>query len=167
MKNPRYLISTVYAPDTETKGETFLWYRPMPRLQLGVALLWKQGAFRALGNYELVTEGRSHPNLRVGVGLQGIATGNPGYFVTTEKTWRGEAGNLNMFVGTGWRANEDHAHPLGGFKFSPVNTPFTLGVQWDGHSYHPFMTAYVRDGITVGAYAIEGKKLGLMMSFAF
>jgi hypothetical protein len=139
----------------------------MPRLQLGVAFLWKQGAFRALGNYELVTEARSHPNLRIGVGLQGIATGNPGYFVTSEKTWRGEAGTMNAFVGIGLRANEKHSHPLGGFKFSPVNTPFTFGLQWDGHHHHPFVTAYVRNGVTVGAYAIEGKKLGLMMSVAF
>ncbi|MFN3728485.1 MAG: hypothetical protein ACK4XJ_02070 [Fimbriimonadaceae bacterium] len=153
----------MWAPGTATEGESFLWYRPEERLQIGVALLWKQGAFRGLGNYVLIPETKSTPNLRAGFGLQGIGTGNPGYFVTSEKNWALPEGDLNLYGGMGWRANESHSHLLGGVKFSPRG-PWTLGFQHDGHDGHPFI-AYRYQEYALGAYLIAGKSLGIMFSW--
>lgn len=159
----KWLFNNVYAPSTETASESFLWYRPMDRLQLGVALLWKQGAFRGLANYEALQETAKSPNLKVGLGLQGIGTGNPGFFATSEKNWAFPSGNLNVFGGIGFRANEDHAHGLGGFKFS-FPGPWTMGLQLDGHNAHPFVT-YGWDRHSVGLYLIETKSLGFMWGY--
>lgn len=150
-----------------TEGESFLWYKATDRLQVGVAYLWKQGAFRGLGNYVLIEETARLPNLKAGLGLQGIATGNPGYFVTSEKNFSAAEGSMNMFGGIGLRANEDHAHPLAGMKFSPAKTPFTFGFQWDGHGSHFFGTVGLDSRTTIGAYLIESKLLGIMLSVGF
>lgn len=156
----------MYAPDTVTEGETFLWHNVDDRLQVGVALLWKQGAFRGLANYEVVKETEKSPNLRIGLGLQGISTGNPGYFVTTEKTWKNGDDHLGAFVGVGWRANENHPHLIGGGKITPDGGNATLGIQLDGHRVHPFGTYRVQPNLTLGAYWIEMKSLGIMVSLS-
>jgi len=162
---PKWQIVTVIAPATVTYGESFIWHRPLPRLQVGVALLWKQGAFRGLGNYELIPQTAKSPNLRIGFGLQGIGTGNPGYFATSEKTLEGSVGIVTGYVGIGWRANEDHSHGLAGLKFTPKGQPWTVGFQADGHSLHEFVTYQTRDGWSIGAYLIESKMPGLMFSW--
>jgi|GEM_PF-1245226 len=159
---PKWQLTTVVAPATETVAETFLWYRPSPKLQIGTALLWKQGSFRFLGNYELIPERARTPNLRVGFGVQGIGTGNPGYFATSEKSFRVKGGSVNAYVGVGFRSNENHGHLLGGIKYSP-NGPWTLGLQDDGHDKHPFVT-YSRRDWTVGFYLIGLRSPGLMFS---
>jgi hypothetical protein len=158
-------MSNVWAPGTVTEGESFLWYRAEPRLQLGIAYLWNQRAFRGLGNYTLLRETERTPGVHVGVGLQGIGTGNPGYFATTEKTFRSESGSLNGFVGVGFRANESHGHLLGGFKFTPEDGPWTLGVQADGHNVHPFITRRF-DDMALGLYLVNSKTLGVMVSWS-
>ncbi|HJP83791.1 MAG TPA: hypothetical protein VJ835_09830 [Fimbriimonadaceae bacterium] len=166
MEIPKWQITTVIAPATDTVAETFVWYRPIDRLQIGAALLWKQGAFRGLANYQLVKETVSQPSIRVGFGLQGIGTGNPGYFATMEKSLFLKEGGITAYAGVGFRTNEDHAHGLGGVKFSPADTPWTLGVQFDGHWAHPFATYRLKDGWSVGAYLVESRTPGLMISWA-
>lgn len=121
---------------------------------------------RGLANYELVKETPEHPNVRIGFGLQGISTGNPGYFITSEKTHYSEALSASAYVGFGIRTNEDHGHALGGFKVTPKNGDWTLGVQMDGHAFNPFVTYRVTKGVTVGYYWIDTKTGGLMVSFA-
>ncbi len=86
-----------------TEGESFLWYRPEPRVQLGLAYLWEQKAFRVLGNYVLLEETTTAPNLKVGFGIQSITTGNPGYYATTEKNLRFKEGRLNVYAGIGFQ----------------------------------------------------------------
>ena len=147
-------------------GETFVWYRATDRLQIGAALLWKQGAVRGLANYELIPERAIAPNLRVGFGLQGIGTGNPGYFATSEKTFSLKEGSLTSYIGIGFRTNEDHTHGLGGVKLTPAGSLWTLGVQFDGHWVHPFVTLSLRDGWTAGVYFVEGRSLGLLIGWA-
>lgn len=154
----------MYAPETVTRGETFLWYRVDPKLQVGLAYLWKQEAFRVLGNYEVVAQTATKPNLRVGFGIQGIATGNPGYFATSEKNFSLPEGEAMAYVGIGYRSNEDHAHFLGGAKFTPKTSKFTLGVQLDGHEVHPLVSMQLASDLTIGAYWIETRTLGLMLS---
>lgn len=152
--------STVYAPFTATKGETFVWYSPSSRLHLGVAYLWKQGAFRALGNYALNQESEKIPLFRVGLGMQGIATGNPGYFATAEKNFKN---NVNAYVGIGFRSNESHGHGLWGIK-KTWNSRYTLGIQDDGHQRHPFFTVGL-GAQSVGVYLIGGERPALMWSW--
>jgi hypothetical protein len=130
-----------------------------------VALLWKQGAFRGLGNYELLPEKGDTPSLRVGFGLQGIGTGNPGYFATSEKTWTDQWGTWTGYVGLGYRSNEDHAHGLGGLKLS-LPGPWTFGAQLDGHNAHLFTSHSLNQQWSVGLYWVELKSLGVMVSFA-
>ncbi|MBC8065821.1 MAG: hypothetical protein H7Y17_13395 [Chlorobia bacterium] len=154
------------APATTTFGETFVWHRPLGRLQVGVALLWKQGAFRGLANYEVIKETAKAPNLRVGFGVQGIGTGNPGYFATSEKTFAIPAGALTGYLGIGYRSNEDHAHGLAGVKFTPTQSAWTIGLQLDGHWAHPFAAYRIGKGSSAGAYLVEGKSPGLMVSWA-
>jgi hypothetical protein len=158
-------MNTVYAPTTETVAETFLWYQAAPRLSLGVAHLWKQNALRFLGSYQLVRETERLPSFSVSVGLQGIGTGNPGYAGTFEKNWTVGEGRLNAFAGVGWRSNENHAHPLGGIKYSPDGR-LTFGYQHDGHQGHPFVTYSVGQWIG-GVYLIGGRSPALMSGYRF
>lgn len=145
-------------------AETFLWYRPNPRLQLGSALLWKQGAFRALASYDVIPERARTPNLRVGFGVQGIGTGNPGYFATSEKNLATTGGHWNAYLGVGFRSNESHGHALGGLRYSALGSPWSLGIQNDGHASHPFVTHRTRD-VTLGIYLVEMRSPGFMLSF--
>lgn len=156
------MLTSVWAPTTATTGESFLWYNVDRRLRLGLALLWKQGAFRVLGNYEVVSETTKAPNLRVGYGLQGIGVGNPGYFATVEKSLLTGGTSLNAYIGIGYRSNENHGHLLGGVKASPAG-PWTLGLQIDGHELHPFVN-YTLGRHAVGLYLIGLKSPGLMLN---
>lgn len=114
----------------------------------------------------LIPQQNGKPNLRVGIGLQGIATGNPGYFATSEKVWTSRKNDYSAYVGIGFRANENHAHMLGGAKVTPNHGPWTIGVQLDGHSKHPFVTRRMAPNIALGAYWIETKSLGVMISLS-
>lgn len=153
-------MNTVYAPSTVTTAETFLWYRASPRLQLGLAHLWKQGAFRGLGSYRFVDETARSPSLSLSVGVQGIGTGNPGYGLTMEKNVRAGDTDLNAFVGLGLRSNEAHGHPIGGLKVSRGS--WTLGFQHDGHQGHPFVTTAHREWV-FGFYLIGGQRAAWMV----
>jgi len=159
-------MSTVWAPGSATEGETFLWYRPTDRLQVGAAFLWKQGAFRGLGSYTLVPETPTVPRISVGLGLQGIGTGNPGYFATAEKTRVLPEGSVTAYVGVGFRANEGHGHLLGGARMTPTGSPWTLGVQADGHNVHPFVSRRFND-LTLGLYLVNLKSPGLLIAYAW
>lgn len=143
-----------------------MWVRPLRRLQIGTAFLWKQGAFRGLANYELIPSRGKSPSLRIGFGLQGIGTGNPGYFATSEKGWAGSWGTASGYLGVGLRTNEDHGHLLGGFKFTPSRSLWTVGFQNDGHDTHPFVTRSLGGGFTAGAYLIALKSPGLLISYS-
>ena len=149
-----------------TKGETFLWRTVDDKLQIGVAYLWKQSAFRGLANYILIPQKGEMPNLRVGLGLQGIATGNPGYFATSEKVWTSGKNDYSIYAGIGFRANENHGHLVGGGKVTPNHGTWTIGVQLDGHNKHPFVNQRVSPNLAIGAYWIEMKSLGVMISLS-
>jgi hypothetical protein len=162
----RWFLNAVYAPGSVTTAETFLWYRVSDRLKLGVAHLLEQNAFRALGTYRLVPERGQLPSINASVGVQGIGTGNPGYALTAEKNFGNFGpGNLNTYLGVGWRANEDHAHLLGGVKYSPDGR-WTVGFQHEGHNGHPFVT-YGQDSWVGGLYLIEGRSLGYMVGVRY
>ncbi|MEZ0326289.1 MAG: hypothetical protein ACAH95_10315 [Fimbriimonas sp.] len=126
-------------------------------------MLWKQGAFRGLVNYALVPETAHSPAINVGAGLQGIGTGNPGYFAVAEKSFSRSNCTFSGYLGIGYRTNEPHAHMLGGAKFTPAKSPWTLGVQADGHNVHPFVTRSFGD-LTLGLYLVNLKSPGLMVS---
>jgi hypothetical protein len=162
----KWLLNTVYAPSSVTEGETFLWHNVDSRLQLGVAFLWKQEAFRGLANYELIEPGASGWNLRVGFGLQGISTGNPGYFATSEKSVSSPDADVSVYLGVGFRTNEDHGHLLGGFKITPKQGNLTFGAQMDGHDVNPFVTYRLAPGVTAGYYWIDTRTNGWMISIA-
>lgn len=157
------MLTSVWAPTTATTGESFLWYNVDSKLRLGLALLWKQGAFRFLGNYELIAETPRSPNLRVGYGLQGIGVGNPGYFATAEKFHTNRSVSVTGYLGVGYRSNENHGHLLGGIKASPAG-PWTIGVQIDGHDVHPFLN-YSLGRHAIGLYLIELRSPGVMLNF--
>lgn len=147
-------------------GETFLWYRVNPRLTVGVAHLWKQNAFRGLAAYQIAPEKGDLPMINASIGLQGIGTGNPGLSLTAEKNFSLGKGIMgNAYVGAGYRTNENHLHPVGGFKISPDGKLY-LGVQHDGHQTHPFATYSVGQMIG-GVYLINGKRLAYMLGARF
>jgi hypothetical protein len=127
-----------------------------------VAYLWEPSAFRALANWEAIPETANLPNLRLLAGVQGIGTGNPGYAATSEKNFAVTGGSVNVFLGIGFRSNENHGHLLGGAKFSS-NGPWAVGFQNDGHRVHPFAT-YDIGRTTLGVYLIEMKSPGLVVS---
>jgi hypothetical protein len=159
----KWLFSNVWAPATATEAESFLWYSVDDRLQVGVAYLWKQRAFRGMGSYKLVKETAKSPAITAGLGLQGIGTGNPGYFVTAEKGFSFKTGSASAYLGAGFRTNENHGHMLGGVKFTPLNTPWTLGLQADGHNLHPFVT-HAFPEFTLGLYLVNMKLPGVLFS---
>ncbi|HSI73627.1 MAG TPA: hypothetical protein VK934_10675, partial [Fimbriimonas sp.] len=148
-----------------TTDETFIWYQASPRLQLGVAHLLKQNAFRGLASYNVLPEKVQTPALNVSVGVQGIGTGNPGYSGTLEKNWKWSTGSLNVYAGLGFRANEDHAHAVGGAKFTFPNG-IALGIQDEGHERNPFVT-YSRSTWTVGIYLVGGKRAAYLVGNRF
>ncbi len=135
-------------------------------MQLGLAFLWKQAAFRALASWQAIQETDHIPSVSLSAGIQGIGTGNPGFSITTEKNLRfDDGGFINGFVGLGYRTNESHVHPLGGFKWSP-DGKFSLGFQHDGHDGHPF-TTYSIENYVVGVYLIGGDRPALMAGFRY
>lgn len=119
-----------------------------------------------MANYELIPAEGKAPNLRVGFGLQGIGTGNPGFFATSERSWAGNWGVVSGYLGVGYRTNEDHGHLLGGFKWTPSTSPWTLGLQNDGHESHPFVSRNLGRGFTGGLYLVGLKSPGLMISYS-
>jgi len=155
------MTNTLWVPGSETEAETFLWHTPQPRLNFGLAYLHRQEALRVLGTYEVVPSYRGLPNLRLGFGVQGIGTGNPGYFATTEREVRTPSGALASFAGIGFRANESHSHGLLGLRFSP-NGPWSFGAQLDGHGRHLFVT-HDASATTFGVYLVDMKSFGLLV----
>ncbi|HMS56033.1 MAG TPA: hypothetical protein PKA27_11595, partial [Fimbriimonadaceae bacterium] len=156
-----------YAPTTVTVDETFMWYQAHPRLQVGLAHLWKQNAVRYLASLRIAEETARTPGINVSAGVQGIGTGNPGYGVTAEKNWTLPSGSVNAYGGVGFRSNESHAHMLGGFKFTPSGSPMTVGLQLDGHAKHPFVTYSLPKGWVVGAYLLDLKSPAIMVGVRF
>jgi hypothetical protein len=160
-----FTLTTVIAPTTVTRAETFLWYRADARTQVGVAHLWKQNAVRFLASHQFVPETAKLPSLNVSVGIQGIGTGNPGYSMTFEKSITTKLGRITGFTGIGLRSNESHGHGLIGLK---LNTPsgWVYGFQHDGHQTHPFVIKNVGDYL-VGGYLIALKSPALMIGYRF
>lgn len=161
----RWLINSVYAPGSETDGETFLWYEVSPRLSLGLGYLWKQNAVRFLGSLTAVPETLTTPSFNIMVGVQGIGDGNPGYAGTFEKNWSVGADKFNAYIGVGFRSNENHAHLIGGIKYTFANG-LALGVQDDGHERNPFVT-YGKDWWTVGLYLVDGQRPAYLVGARF
>ncbi len=52
---------------------------------------------------------------------------------------------------------------LGGAKYTPSLSPWTIGVQADGHNVHPFVTRAFHD-LTLGVYLVNLKSPGFMVS---
>ncbi len=123
---------------------------------MGVAYLHKQSAFRGLVAYTLSPETDKLPSLNGSIGVQGIGTGNPGYSLTLDKHFIQSVGTFNVFVGLGYRSNEDHLHPLGGVRYD-FSSGLTLGLQADGHDLNPFATYRLCD-VFGGLYLINGKR---------
>jgi hypothetical protein len=161
----KWQINTVYAPGSLTTAETFIWYQAHPRIQIGVAELAKQRAFRFLASVVLLPETERAPSLNASVGVQGIGTGNPGYSVTAEKNFMLTQGNLNVYAGLGFRSNENHVHPVAGIKYS-LPSGFTFGLQEDGHQLSPFAT-YSKDWWTVGVYVVGFKNVAYLVGVRF
>jgi hypothetical protein len=118
-----------------------------------------------LGNYVVIEETANTPNLKVGAGVQGIGTGNPGYFATTEKNFQWAEGTLNVYAGIAYRANEDHGHMVGGVKLDP-HGPWAIGLQLDGHQGNPYMT-HSFDRFVVGFYLVGYEKPGYLLGVRF
>lgn len=148
-----------------TTAETFIWRRVNPRLQIGLAHLWRQNAFRALAAWQPIVETEHTPALNLSAGVQGIGTGNPGYAATLEKNFALREGRLNVYGGVGFRSNENHAHFVGGIKYSPSNQ-WSIGIQDDGHAVNPFVT-YSWDRWLAGLYLIESEHPAFMVGARF
>jgi hypothetical protein len=161
----KWLLNSVYAPTTETKDETFLWYSVNPRLTLGVGFLLEQGAFRALGSYVLSPETATLPSTNFSAGVQGIGTGNPGISLTTEKNFNISTGNINAFVGVGYRTNVRTLRAVGGVKFSP-DRHWTVGYQNDGENQYPFLT-YSSGVMSYGVYLIGFESPAVLVGTRF
>lgn len=152
-------------PGSLTEAETFLWYSVSPGLKIGAAYLHEQEAVRVLASLRVASETPSRPGLFVSAGVQGVGTGNPGFAATMEKNFRGENGTINIFAGAGLRTNENHAHPVAGFRLS-LHNGISMGVQHDGHQSHPFVT-YSKDSFIAGFYLVGGEAPGYMAGLRF
>ncbi len=161
----RWLINSVWAPDSETEGETFLWYKVHERLSLGIGYLWRQNAFRFLGSLTVVPETPKTPSFNIMVGVQGIGDGNPGYAGTFEKNFAVGEDELNAYIGIGLRSNEDHGHLIGGIKYT-FASGLSLGIQDDGHERNPFVT-YSFDRWTTGIYLVDGRRPAYLVGARF
>lgn len=115
-------------------------------------------------NYELISEKPDSPSLRIGFGLQGIATGNPGFFATSEKKWILQHFGLDAYVGIGYRTNENHFHALAGGKIS-FHDGISLGIQSDGHERNLFLT-WSKDMLSIGFYWINFESPAFMISLS-
>lgn len=158
-------MNTVWAPTSVTRAESFLWYKAHPRLQLGIAFLWKQTAFRFLASVQLSPETAKMPAVNASAGIQGIGTGNPGYSVTLEKNFNPGGHRVNAYIGIGFRANESHSHAVGGVKFA-LNQNWTVGYQHDGHQQNPFVT-FGQGQAFGGIYLLNFERPALMFGMKF
>ncbi len=116
-----------------------------------------------LVGYTFLPETERLPSLNGSIGVQGIGTGNPGYSLTLDKQFIRPEGTFNVFLGLGYRSNEDHLHPLGGARFE-FASGFTLGVQADGHDVNPFATYRLGDAFG-GLYLINGKRPAYIIGY--
>lgn len=158
-------MNTVYAPGSVTTDETFLWYRANPRVQIGLANLWKQDAYRFLASVTALPETETMPAFNLSAGVQGIGTGNPGYSGTFEKNWNSSIGSLNAYVGLGFRSNENHSHAVWGAKLMSTSG-FGFGFQDDGHMTSPFAT-FSRGNTTAGLYFVDFKRPAYLIGTRF
>jgi len=156
-------LTSVWIPESATKVESFIWLRPIHRFQVGVAHLWEQNSYRILANTILIPETKTTPALRIGAGIQESLIGNPGYFGFVEKHFPIGGGSLHVFSGIGFRSNENHGHPLVGFKYSSMKE-FTLGLQSDGHLDNFFVSQTVGE-FTITLYWIDFETLGMGLSW--
>lgn len=101
------------------------------------------------------------PSLKVGAGIQGIATGNPGYYANLEKNFHLKEFAVNVYAGIGLRSNEDHSHGLGGVKLI-FHNPWRLGIQLDGHETHPYI-AYDAGPWVAGFYWANIERPGYLI----
>lgn len=115
-------------------------------------------------NTVLVSESKGIPTLRIGAGVQESLTGNPGYFGIAEKHFSIANGSLHLFSGVGFRSNENHGHPVAGFKFSPTKN-FTFGFQSDGHWDNAFVAKTDKE-FTITLYLIDLEMFGIGLSWA-
>ncbi|CAN5382714.1 hypothetical protein BH11ARM1_BH11ARM1_00200 [soil metagenome] len=163
--NYKWLLNSVYAPTTETEGESFLWYSVNERLTIGTGFLWKQGAFRALGAYILAPETVQMPSLNFMAGVQGIGSGNPGVALTGEKNFAQKSGNLNIFGGVGYRTNRKILRAVGGVKYN-MDQHWTVGYQNDGVNQYPF-ASFSEGAMSYGAYLIGFQSPAFMVGTRF
>lgn len=159
------MVNSVYAPGSATADETFVWYRVSPRLELGLAYLLKQGAFRGLASYQLVSESANAPSVNVSAGIQGIGTGNPGFSMTFEKNVTIGSQQLNGYVGGALRSNTGEFSIIGGVK-ATLTKGLSLGVQHDGIQLSPFIT-YGLDRMTLGLYIVGGNRPAYLVGMRF
>jgi hypothetical protein len=113
----------------------------------------------------VVDEGPKTPNLKVGAGVQGIGTGNPGFFATSEKNFLWPDGGINVYAGLAARSNEDHVHGVGGVRLDP-HGPWALGLQLDGHQGHPYLT-HATGRIVLGFYLVGYERAGYLVGVRF
>lgn len=99
------------------------------------------------------------------VGVQGIGTGNPGYSSTLEKNFKLGENTLNVYVGLGFRSNENHGHGVGGIRYS-LKSGIGLGIQEDGHQHSPFVT-YSHEKWVVGLYYVGFKNPAYLFGYRF
>jgi len=148
-------------PGSVTEAETFLWFRPSSRFQLGIAHLAKQNSVRFLASVNLVPETETTPSVNVSAGVQGISTGNPGYAVTFEKRYEAWTG----YLGAGFRSNENRGRLIGGLRYA-VNPQWNIGLQADGKQEHLFVT-HDMGRTFAGLYLVDLQKPGFLYGFRF
>jgi len=153
-----------------TKAEVFVWHKPHPRWQVGVAFLKEPRTVRWLFNYELRRQQGVTPSITFGVGLQEVGVGNPGVFATANwalTSWLKMPSSA--YVGVGRRLTVKGKSldggwvPLFGTSVQIVKG-ISATVQMDGRKWHGVVSVRAGD-FRLGLFAFKLKTLGILVGW--
>jgi hypothetical protein len=166
----RWVVNGVYNSSMKTKGEMFVWYTPVARLQTGFAYLTGVDALRLLVAYEAKRQHGLSPSLSLGTGLQEVGTAKSAAFGTAGWTltrWVGIPASI--YVGAAHRISPWPASRGGNFirLFGAAAHPsrwFSTTLQYDGHNWHGTASLQT-SGFRIGVFLLRMDSPGLLVAY--
>lgn len=150
------LVTTMHSRRLAGETETFVRYGASERLELGFGYLWKQGEFRPLASYTLVTESSRRPSLTTGLFFDALGGGREAFFATLGKGLAKGGPPVVAYAGVAVVTNEDRARFIAGGNIA-LGRRWSGSLQYDGRLLHTAVTRRV--GRAAGAPFFVGVTL--------
>ncbi len=157
------IVSTFFVPrEGNQRTQTFLYLRPVERLQVGLAYIWVNESVRLLGSYEVLSSSERAPGVLAGFAYQDAFENKVSPFVMVNKRYVGQEVRAEGYLGTARWPNETHLRPIGGVKVS-LGEGFYGGLQYTGRGLLSFAGVSLKRA-SVALWVREDRRPGLSLS---